>query len=418
MSTSIRPCGQRHLYGPRPARFDATPAIGLGMALALLLLSPLQAQSPTPEPTTATPASDDMSWQKQSGDFAAILVLTRQGDSFRQAWNQPSRPDYRPEIRATEQTVRHEDVEAVVLFSGCQADAEGRCEGDIDFKILRPDGSADGETVTSPLWSDGAPPTASDLQASDLQLSPSSLLVTFEDADPLGVYRLTAQVCDTVAEQCVNLERQLEVVEPTEAVDFNTFMDGFYLDPRPQLIEPAMRWIDQNNVLANGDARAPVIAFFGLVMAAYPQYVGPWTAVIDSFEGDSRATFQAAANLAKQPGFLLDNHPPSPGHNDMLWGAFFATGDATYLRAIVDRLAHLNERTDLNLFLTAASAQWSLSSNASGHLRVQQTLQELLPSLDNEVSRRALDNALKEDPASFRGAMMEVIQEQKEAGVW
>ncbi len=404
---------------PKPLKPQAQPSSSMiGVLLALALVHPLAAQSQQPDPITAEPTAQDLSWQKQAGDFGAMLLLTRQGESFRQAWAQPGRPGYQPEIRATEQTIRQERVEAVVMFSGCRSDDAGRCAAEVDFKVFQPDGSLHAVSNAAPLWNGQGPQSAS-----NLQLGQSSLILLIDDEDPLGVYRIVAHTCDTTAQRCVDLERPLEVVEPQEAVDLSSFMEGFYLDPRPLLIEPAMRLLDQQNALADANARAPVIAFFGLVMAAYPEHMDTWDAAIrsldgDGLDGDSRATFQAAINLAKRPGFLLDDHPPSPGHNDMLWGAFFASGDEAYLRAIVERLDHIDERKDLNLFLTAASAQWSLSSNAAGHLRVQTTLQEIHQSLDDGVRRQALDAALTQDPASFGDSMMAVVEAQKAAGVW
>lgn len=394
-------------------RSGQTLAMAFGTALVLALVNPLAAQPEGSEPSSEQAAPDDLSWRKRNGDFGAVLLLTRQGKSFREAWAQPARPGYQPEIRATEQTIRQENVEVVVMFSGCRGDDTGRCAAEVDFKVFQPDGNLYAKTNPAPLWNGQAP-----VSTTNLQLGQSSLILRIEDEEPLGVYRIAAHVCDTTTQQCVDLERTLEVVEPSEAVDLSRFMEGFYLDPRPLLIEPAMRLMHQRNVLADANARAPVIAFFGLVMAAYPEHLDTWNAVIASLDGDSRATFQAAANLAKQPGFLLEDHPPSPGHNDMLWGAYFASGDDTYLHAIVDRLAHIEERQDLNLFLTAASAQWSLSSNAAGHLKVQQSLQDILQNLEDGVRRQALDIALREDPASFGDSMMAVVEAQKAAGVW
>lgn len=349
--------------------------------------------------------------QQQAGDFAAILLLTRQAEAFREAWAQPARPDYRPEIRTTEQAIRGEAVEALVLFSGCRGNDENLCDVTVEFSHANPDGSIDTRNEVLPLWQ-GAP------EGQVLLLGTTSMQTTFEASDPLGIYRLQAKVCDGVAGVCVELARDLALLEPSEAVDFADFVHRYYLDPRPLLIEPAMDHFHQHNLLANPNARAPVIAFFAMVMADNPDRRAAWADHIESLDGDTQSTLRAALTLAEQPRFLLDDHPPSPGHNDMLWGAYFATGREEFVHAIVHRLAHLDERTDLNLFLTASSAQWSLSANAINHVRVRQALEALQPTLQDEVTRQAVEGALIGKPDVLRQAMVEVLQAQKEAGVW
>ena len=44
--------------------------------------------------------------------------------------------------------------------------------------------------------------------------------------------------------------------------------------------------------------------------------------------------------------------------NDMYWSSFFATGNTKYLDNIISHISYMENRVDVNLFLTGASAKW------------------------------------------------------------
>jgi hypothetical protein len=56
-----------------------------------------------------------------------------------------------------------------------------------------------------------------------------------------------------------------------------------------------------------------------------------------------------------------------PGTLDDSWASFFATGDAKYVRAIIEVLPWSEVRGDVNRLLTGGAARWSLASNAYQH---------------------------------------------------
>ena len=121
------------------------------------------------------------------------------------------------------------------------------------------------------------------------------------------------------------------------------------------------------------------------------------------------------ARIAPVPS-LLTTRPEQPGHFDTFWGASFATGDAAYVRPIfdyyagattepdidvndivavvvsrsksdkdtTDQIARKYPRERLRWVIFAASALWSLDSNARQHRFVA----------------TALDSYVKESPAS------------------
>ena len=67
---------------------------------------------------------------------------------------------------------------------------------------------------------------------------------------------------------------------------------------------------------------------------------------------------------------LISKTEISPILNDMYWGAFFASGDVSYIDKLIDKLQYINERENKDLFLAAGTAKWSLGSNALFHPKV------------------------------------------------
>lgn len=66
--------------------------------------------------------------------------------------------------------------------------------------------------------------------------------------------------------------------------------------------------------------------------------------------------------------------PLAPGYNDVAWAAFGATGDTHYLQLVLDNCRYATERKSLYLYLTRASARWSLCSMAQQDAQVKNYL--------------------------------------------
>lgn len=351
------------------------------------------------------------SWQKEVDGFAATLLLTRQPERFLNAWAQSPRADSELEIQNAKQAARGEPAVAFVLFAGCLPGATGHCDATVDFRVLRPDGSEYATLEEAELWQGKEAPAEG-----FMELGATSLGVAAEPEDPLGIYTLTARVCDRLAGRCVNLERVLEVLAPEAALDLNEFLHRYYLDPRPVLVEPAMRTLSTEKLLLNAEARPPIIGFFAMVFLENPEFLPRWTAVMADLEVHAQETLKAAIALSKAPSALTLEESPSPARNDMLWGAYFATGREEYVHAIVERMKHLEERQNRHLFLTAASAQWSLCANAKGHPAVAQILRELHAS--GNTWRQDIDDALTKNPEDISQATEEVLRSQRAKGIW
>jgi hypothetical protein len=149
----------------------------------------------------------DEPWRKSVGGFGAMLLLTDKPDAFFEACNKPPSPDYKPEISSPGDIRRGSKVVAVVVFTNCRGDEKGNCDAEVDFKLLRPDGSVYAEHKGAELWrGKPAPPDPF------LQLGLANLGFEVEPDDPVGEYRLEAVVRDKIAKVEVLLVRRIKVL--------------------------------------------------------------------------------------------------------------------------------------------------------------------------------------------------------------
>jgi len=143
-------------------------------------------------------------WRASTGDFAAMMVFTDEPQKFLEEWSKP--PEAVPQISSVESAHRGDTVVAFVFFSGCKAN-KGNCDCEVDFRLLRPDGSVYAEHSGVELWKRKPPPPGG-----NLQLSVANLGFRVEPLDPLGKYNLKASVHDRNAKLDLLLERKIEVL--------------------------------------------------------------------------------------------------------------------------------------------------------------------------------------------------------------
>jgi hypothetical protein len=172
---------------------------GLATALLLLIAAPASAQWKENGRAVA-----DEPWRRSDGSFGAMLFLTRDLESFQEQWARPASRGHQPKLDPTEESVRGETVSTVVLFHGCTAGVDRRCNAEATFRLLRPDGSLYGQH-TAVLWRSEPPP------APNLQLSREHMAFEIELDDPLGTYRIEVIVLDRVSGRVLKLVRPLTV---------------------------------------------------------------------------------------------------------------------------------------------------------------------------------------------------------------
>lgn len=202
------------------------------------------------------------------------------------------------------------------------------------------------------------------------------------------------------------------------------FFDGYYQNPEPGRVVEVLRWlVDERFVRGTpastslssfGDGDAKFLPALGLLFRRHDALARD---VLNTFRHDVEAvqrTFWLAAHMGgvsidavrehvdekkisnESKRFLvmlgaLDPVPvealpiTGPVVLDMLWGAFFVTGDATYIRRIIiEALALITEENDPLAQATAGSALWSLKANAHAHPVIVETCRALLPEVNGE----------------------------------
>lgn len=139
---------------------------------------------------------EDTAERKSLNGFGGHLVMAKDPQGFIKEWQKPEMP----KIDVVSEVKRGELVGAFVLFVGCKPDSSGVCNAEIDYVVLKPDGSVYAERKAQPLWKEQAPPTG------NIQLSRAILAIRMQSKDPTGVYKVKAKLSDLNANITLELE--------------------------------------------------------------------------------------------------------------------------------------------------------------------------------------------------------------------
>jgi len=198
------------------------------------------------------------------------------------------------------------------------------------------------------------------------------------------------------------------------ADELSSFVESYYLQPKPERIAGAIASLGPS-----GYAQKPAwgfVTFFSEVFAAHPEQLSKWKKIIARQDKTVRDFLQFSLNLIQSGGPLsLKEH--SPQVNDMYWGAFFASGHPAYVRRLIDELMYCDERQDMQLFLSGATAKWSLLSNAKSHPLVRQILAQAKNDADPKL-REILVIMDGQNATDVWRDIQDVLAQQKAAGVW
>lgn len=167
----------------------------------LATLLPLAAQAGWID-ATGKPVPDTES-RRSAGDFGVQIILTADEAQFRRTWNSSRTP---PKLSTTGAVRLGGKVSALLIFHGCAPNARGVCDVVAEFFLEGPDGSRM-PAGRGPVWS-GKP-----MQPRVLQLGHASMTVGFEGSDPVGHYKITANVKDTVSGRALAVMTRLQVTK-------------------------------------------------------------------------------------------------------------------------------------------------------------------------------------------------------------
>lgn len=203
----------------------------------------------------------------------------------------------------------------------------------------------------------------------------------------------------------------------TSENELDELLNTYYLNPRPELISDAILFMNKEKLFEKQSAEAPSLAFFALVFQNNQDRTPKWNEVINSTNGKTRELLSTAMTMAKEKDPIMKIREHSPSVNDMYWAAFFATGDERYLGRLVDELRYVDERSSMELFVTGASAKWSLAANAARHKKVRAYLQITISSSQSRTGDIVKD-LLEKGPEKVRSETIEILKAQKDKGRW
>ena len=222
-------------------------------------------------------------------------------------------------------------------------------------------------------------------------------------------------------------------------------MDDVLLRRKGQLsnVDDFLKWLQDNRLVEDNDgAAAPVAAFLSVIFSANPTRVEDWVQTTKA-SGKTKDLVAAALWLSGNvkmasemsghpigtgsPIPLADIRIEHPSHLDMMWGAFFASGDTVYVQRIIETLddtVPLTGDATLDAVIRGA-AEWSLGSNMAQHELVNRLVRKELAArsgtvkakLAGLVGRMDQDKPLFPNSDGAFSAMMVVADEKTLAGI-
>jgi hypothetical protein len=169
-------------------------------ALFFAVLSPI-AQAAWVD-ATGKPLPDTAS-MRSSGDLGVRILLTKDAKAFRKNWSASRTP---PSTQVADTVRLGQSVTAFVVFHGCKANARGVCDLVCDFVVTNPDGKQS-PGKGGAVWNRKPP------QPRYMQLGQTSLTAGFQPTDPVGAWKVIANVKDKVSGATLSVETDLAVTE-------------------------------------------------------------------------------------------------------------------------------------------------------------------------------------------------------------
>jgi len=138
-----------------------------------------------------------------SAELKISVVVTAEGDALFNAWDR-GKPGFK--VVPVRDAARGQFLSAVILFSGCQADAVGNCNAEMSITAYDPTGKEYGAMPEAELWKAKPAP-----QVGATQLSRDYMGIVIEPTDPSGTYRVSVVARDLNSKQEAKSETTFSV---------------------------------------------------------------------------------------------------------------------------------------------------------------------------------------------------------------
>jgi len=170
------------------------------------------------------------------------------------------------------------------------------------------------------------------------------------------------------------------------------WMMNYYRNPEPQKLAAAFRYFaETKSFKANDENSLPVVFFFAEALQKSPATLEDFqqidclkdtdcesaldTAIAFSGVASAPDTLKAIAGSQSEDSQkkisdlfaapnknIADLQITTPASLDILWSAFFASGDKLFVERIIDVLPWADEKQNMNKLLLGSAAEWSLSA--------------------------------------------------------
>ena len=113
-------------------------------------------------------------------------------------------------------------------------------------------------------------------------------------------------------------------------------------------------------------------------------------------------------------GIFLEQQEPSPGLNDIYWTLFFSSGNVQYINHLITIINNYhNETENINYYLAASSAMWSMALNIKTYSQVREYFIR-----NNIINNELKEYILNTSPDRIQSEAVEFIRRQREMGTW
>lgn len=147
----------------------------------------------------------DASYRKSNGDLIAQMIFVEDEQDLFRTWSKPSES---VNIKDIDFITINSPINALIVFGGCQPDAQGNCSVVMRFRVIGPDGSVYSETPAMEVWHAKRPPPNR-----SLQLSVDYLKIVVEPHEHRGQYIVNTEVRDNNSGSTVRLQKVFTAVE-------------------------------------------------------------------------------------------------------------------------------------------------------------------------------------------------------------
>jgi hypothetical protein len=211
-----------------------------------------------------------------------------------------------------------------------------------------------------------------------------------------------------------------ETLSPQD-MQYGEWMQYYYLQKDVSKIGDFLKWVQNNQIIEKHEtSKQPIAAFLSVIFLDNPTQVENWIKSVD-FVGKTKETIEYALWLsgnekliakvfkdtpeyAKSTFAGIKNLTPKQAMDlDIMWGAFYASGDEHYVKKIIDTLDETKlltgEKTED--IVTRGAARWSLSSNMLQHELVNRIIRKEM-NVRPETIKQKLKEIAEESSKKIR----------------